>query len=128
MIVCIEVFPGRACFSASDDPSGSPVTRAGRFDSELTIIPALLLWQKSFIIAENGAILVIWKWTALFDQLQRVPGFARQFVEADNRVIGHRARKTRKRKRQRQHDKQGLNRALCKMIMLHEDAGVIKVA
>lgn len=84
MIVCIEVFPGRACFSASDDPSGSPVMRAGRFDSELTIIPALLLWQKPFIIAENDAILVVWKRTSLFDQLQRGPGFPGQFADRNN--------------------------------------------
>lgn len=68
MIVCIKEFPKRACFSASDDPSGAPVPRAGRLDSEFTIIPALLFWQKSFIVPKNSTILVVGKRAALLYQ------------------------------------------------------------
>ena len=77
MIVCVKEFPKRAIFSASDDPSGSPVPRAGRLDSEFTIIPALLFWQKSFIVPKNSTILVIGKRTAPLDQVEHLPGLGR---------------------------------------------------
>jgi len=127
MIVCIEVFPGRAFFSASDDPSGSPVTRAGRFDSELTIIPALLLWQKSFIVTKNGAILAIWKRATLLDQLQRVPGFPRQFADQHHIAVRRGARHPACRKYEREHEKQRTKEGFSRKAMLHGERGLVRV-
>ena len=87
MIVCIKVLPKIARFPASDDPSGATVARTGRSDSEFTIIPALLFWQKSFIIAKNSAILVVRKRTALLDQLQRLARLARQLADVHDIMI-----------------------------------------
>jgi hypothetical protein len=87
MIVCVKVFPKRACFPASNDPSGATVTRAGRLDSEFTIIPALLFWQKSFIIPKNSAILIIWKRSTLLNQKQGLARFTRQFGDMHQLII-----------------------------------------
>ena len=114
MIVCIKVFPKRACFPASDDPSGATVTRAGRLDSEFTIIPALLFWQKSFIIPENSAILIMWKRSTLLDQKQGLARFTRQLGDMHQIIIRRGPGKNVEGKEKRKREKQRVEQPFAK--------------